>query len=45
MKIKCYGIYENEKELVSEYANISQKNFLSFEVAAVLKKGKNASRV
>lgn len=30
MKVKCYALYENNQEVLSEYANPSQKNFLSY---------------
>jgi hypothetical protein len=43
MKVKCYAIYENGKEVVSEYANPSQKNFFSFEITNALHKFKRGS--
>jgi len=38
MKVKCYIIMQGNTEVLSEYANISQKNFLSFEINNVMKK-------
>jgi hypothetical protein len=45
MKAKCYAIYNGDQEIVSEYANASQKNFLSFELVNVIKKAKKTERV
>lgn len=45
MKVKCYAIYENINEVLSEYANPSQKNFLSFELTNVLRKFKRTDRI
>lgn len=45
MKIKCYAIYQNGNEEISEYANPSQKNFLSFELSNVVRKFKKADRI
>ena len=30
MKVKCYGLYEGEKEIMCSFANPSQKDFLDF---------------
>ena len=30
MKVKCYGVFKEGQEIFSEYANLSQKSFLSF---------------
>ena len=45
MRVKCYGIYKGDKEILSEYANISQKSFLSFEMAGVAKKTRNTIKI
>lgn len=45
MKVKCYAIYENGNEVVSEYANPSQKNFLSFELSNAARKIKRTDRI
>lgn len=45
MKAKCYALFSGEREWLSEYANVSQKNFLSFELASVARKAKRADRI
>lgn len=45
MKVKCYAIFEKTNEVLSEYANPSQKNFLSFELTNVLGKLKRTDRI
>ena len=38
MKVKCYGIFKGDQEVLSEYANLSQKSFLSYEMGSAAKK-------
>ena len=45
MKVKCYAIMANDREVMSEYANLSQKNFLSFELTNITKKLKRTNRI
>lgn len=45
MKVKCYAIYQNGNEEISEYANPSQKNFLSFELTNAVRKFKKTERI
>jgi hypothetical protein len=45
MKVKCYALYQGEREVFAEYANISQKSFLVFETANVLKRIKYSNRI
>lgn len=35
----------NDREVMSEYANLSQKNFLSFELTNITKKLKRTNRI
>jgi hypothetical protein len=45
IKVKCYAIFDADKEILSEYANHSQKNFLDFELRNVLRRLKKTGRV
>ncbi len=45
MKVKCYAIYDATNEVLAEYANPSQKNFLSFELNNALRKFKRTDRI
>jgi hypothetical protein len=45
MKAKCYALFNGDREWLSEYANVSQKNFLSFELLSVAKKAKRSDRI
>lgn len=45
MKIKCYALYDGNKEIISEYANNSQRSFLDFELKEALKRSKKSGRI
>ena len=46
MKVKCYAIFDNSgNEVLSEYANPSQKNFLSFELSNAVRRLKRSQRI
>ena len=37
MKVKCYSVYENGIPVLTEYANPSQSEFLTYELKEVMK--------
>ena len=45
MKIKCYALYDGNKEILSEYANNSQRSFLDYELKDALKRSKKSGRI
>lgn len=45
MKVKCYALYDGTKEILSEFANNSQKSFLDFEMKNSLKRAKKSGRI
>lgn len=44
-KIKCYGLFEGDKEIILVYSNPSQKDFLDYELKSSLKRFKKSQRI
>jgi hypothetical protein len=45
MKVKTYGLFEEDKQVVLVYANASQKEFLDYELKASLKRLRRSERI
>ncbi len=45
MKIKCYALYDGNKEILSEFSNNSQRSFLDYEMKDALKRAKKSGRI
>jgi hypothetical protein len=45
MKVKAYGLFEEDKQVVLVYANPSQKEFLDHELRGGLKRVKKSARI
>lgn len=45
MKVKCYALYDGNKEILSEFANNSQRSFLDYELKDALKRSKKSGRI
>lgn len=45
MKVKSYGLFESDKELILIYANPPQKDFLDYELKNSLKRLKKSTKI
>lgn len=45
MKVKCYAIFENQQEVLSEYSNPNQRTFLHYDLADTAKRAPSGPNI